>query len=58
MASRQSAGLLLYRRHQGVWQVFLVHPGGPYWKAKDGGAPLAPQQIFRYLLRRRHAEHR
>jgi predicted NUDIX family NTP pyrophosphohydrolase len=38
VAGKQSAGLLLYRRHQDAWQVFLVHPGGPYWKAKDHGA--------------------
>jgi hypothetical protein len=38
MAGKQSAGLLLYRHAQGVCQVFLVHPGGPFWKAKDLGA--------------------
>jgi len=31
---KQSAGLLMYRR-SGVLQVFLVHPGGPFWRKKD-----------------------
>ena len=46
MAGKQSAGLLLYRRHQDAWQVFLVHPGGPYWKAKDRGAWSIPKGEF------------
>ena len=46
MAGKQSAGLLLYRRHQGAWQVFLVHPGGPFWKAKDLGAWSIPKGEF------------
>ena len=46
MAGKQSAGLLLHRRHQGVWQVFLVHPGGPFWKAKDLGAWSIPKGEF------------
>jgi len=33
-----SAGLLPYRWH-GEWlEVFLVHPGGPFWATKDEGA--------------------
>ena len=43
MAGKQSAGLLLYRRSRGGWQVFLVHPGGPYWAAKDRGAWSIPK---------------
>ena len=46
MASKQSAGVLLYRRRDENWQVFLVHPGGPYWKAKDLGAWSIPQGEF------------
>jgi len=39
-----SAGLLLYRR--GVPpRVFLVHPGGPYWAAKDQGAWSVPKGL-------------
>jgi predicted NUDIX family NTP pyrophosphohydrolase len=33
-----SAGLLPYRRHDGTLEVFLVHPGGPFWAKKDVGA--------------------
>jgi predicted NUDIX family NTP pyrophosphohydrolase len=38
-----SAGLLLYRRRQGVLEVFLVHPGGPFWVSKDAGAWSIPK---------------
>jgi predicted NUDIX family NTP pyrophosphohydrolase len=41
-----SAGLLLYRRRQGVLEVFLVHPGGPYWAKKDLGAWSIPKGEF------------
>jgi predicted NUDIX family NTP pyrophosphohydrolase len=33
-----SAGILLYRVRSEVLEVFLVHPGGPYWLNKDDGA--------------------
>ena len=33
-----SAGLLPYRRRDGAIEVFLVHPGGPFWAKKDDGA--------------------
>jgi predicted NUDIX family NTP pyrophosphohydrolase len=33
-----SAGLLPFRRTGGEIEVFLVHPGGPFWKKKDAGA--------------------
>jgi len=32
---RKSAGILLYRKVAGSLEVFLVHPGGPFWKNKD-----------------------
>jgi predicted NUDIX family NTP pyrophosphohydrolase len=28
----------MYRRSNGVLEVFLVHPGGPFWAKKDMGA--------------------
>ena len=37
MATR-SAGLLPYRFSGSVCEVFLVHPGGPFWARKDDGA--------------------
>lgn len=33
-----SAGLLPFRRSAHGLEVFLVHPGGPFWKKKDTGA--------------------
>ena len=30
-----SAGLLLYREREGMLEVLLVHPGGPFWAKKD-----------------------
>ena len=36
--SKRSAGILPCRRHDGAWQVLLVHPGGPFWLHKDLGA--------------------
>ncbi len=35
--AKRSAGLLMYRRDPGL-EVFLVHPGGPFWAKKDMGA--------------------
>ena len=32
---RRSAGLLLYRFRGDTLEVFLVHPGGPFWAKKD-----------------------
>jgi len=45
VAAKQSAGLLLYRRHQDGWQVFRVHPGG-HWKTKGQGAWSIPKGEF------------
>jgi predicted NUDIX family NTP pyrophosphohydrolase len=44
--SKQSAGLLLFRRHNAVLEVFLVHPGGPFWAKKDAGAWTIPKGEF------------
>ena len=43
MASKRSAGLLLYRKRLGAIEVFLVHPGGPFWAKKDEGAWTIPK---------------
>ncbi|HET9385888.1 MAG TPA: NUDIX domain-containing protein [Gemmatimonadales bacterium] len=40
-----SSGLLLYRNHHGL-EVFLVHPGGPFWAKKDEGAWSIPKGEF------------
>ena len=31
----RSAGILLYRRTSSGLEVFLIHPGGPFWTKKD-----------------------
>jgi len=41
--AKLSAGLLLFRRRQGSIEVFLVHPGGPFWANKDTGAWSIPK---------------
>jgi predicted NUDIX family NTP pyrophosphohydrolase len=43
MAKKISAGILLYRLRDHVVEVFLVHPGGPYWASKDDGAWSIPK---------------
>jgi predicted NUDIX family NTP pyrophosphohydrolase len=43
---KQSAGLLLYRVHGIEIEVFLVHPGGPFWAKKDAGAWSIPKGEF------------
>lgn len=40
---KQSAGLLMYRYRHQVLEVFLVHPGGPFWAKKDLGAWTVPK---------------
>ena len=40
---KKSAGLLMYRRRHGVLEVFLVHPGGPFWQKKDAGSWSIPK---------------
>ncbi len=44
--SRKSAGLLAYRRRGGRVEIFLIHPGGPYWARKDDGAWSIPKGEF------------
>ncbi len=43
MTSKTSGGILLYRFRFGELEVFLVHPGGPYWERKDDGAWSIPK---------------
>jgi predicted NUDIX family NTP pyrophosphohydrolase len=38
-----SAGIVLFRRKNRAIEVFLVHPGGPFWKNKDRGAWSIPK---------------
>ncbi|MEO6924327.1 MAG: NUDIX domain-containing protein [Bryocella sp.] len=40
---KRSAGLLMFRRTHGELEVFLVHPGGPFWVKKDAAAWTLPK---------------
>ncbi|HQF70552.1 MAG TPA: NUDIX domain-containing protein [Promineifilum sp.] len=42
----RSAGLLLYRWRAGQVELFLVHPGGPFWKDRDAGAWSLPKGLL------------
>jgi predicted NUDIX family NTP pyrophosphohydrolase len=44
--AKQSAGVLLYQKHNSPVQVLLVHPGGPFWARKDKGAWSIPKGEF------------
>ncbi len=33
----------MYRDRQGVLEVFLVHPGGPFWAKRDAGSWSIPK---------------
>jgi predicted NUDIX family NTP pyrophosphohydrolase len=43
---KRSAALLVYRRTGSGTEVFLVHPGGPFWAKKDLGAWSIPKGEF------------
>src|SRR5262245_2789403 len=45
MPKNFSAGLLLFRRTSGVLELFLAHPGGPFWKRRDAGAWSIPKGL-------------
>ena len=40
---KRSAGILLHRTRNGIREVLLVHPGGPFWAKKDEGAWSIPK---------------
>lgn len=40
---KTSAGILLYRKRNNELEVFLIHPGGPFFKKKDAGAWSIPK---------------
>lgn len=43
---KKSAGILWYRFQNNQYEVFLVHPGGPYWAKKDLGTWSIPKGEF------------
>jgi predicted NUDIX family NTP pyrophosphohydrolase len=38
-----SAGVLLYRTRDGIVEVLIAHPGGPFWSRKDDGVWSIPK---------------
>ncbi|MEK7497980.1 MAG: NUDIX domain-containing protein [Patescibacteria group bacterium] len=44
--SRKSSGILLYKKKDKKLEVFLVHPGGPFWLRKDLGVWSIPKGEF------------
>ncbi len=43
---KQSAGIILYRHGEEGLEIFLTHPGGPFWARKDLGAWSIPKGEF------------
>ena len=43
---KRSAGLLVYRTTNGSPEVFLIHPGGPFFAKKDLGVWSIPKGEF------------
>ena len=41
-----SAGILLYRQRDGRLELFLAHPGGPFWQEKDAGVWSIPKGLW------------
>jgi predicted NUDIX family NTP pyrophosphohydrolase len=42
---KASAGLLLFRRRASGLELFLAHPGGPFWQRRDAGAWTIPKGL-------------
>jgi predicted NUDIX family NTP pyrophosphohydrolase len=42
----RSAGILLHRRRNGMLEVLLAHPGGPFWARRDEGAWTIPKGLI------------
>jgi predicted NUDIX family NTP pyrophosphohydrolase len=42
-APKLSAGLLMFRKSRDLVEVFLVHPGGPFWSKKNEGSWTIPK---------------
>jgi len=46
LSKGESAGLLLFRRRDGRVEVFLGHPGGPFWRKKERAAWGIPKGLM------------
>src|SRR6201996_1503420 len=47
LVPRRSAGLMMYRRRPRRLEVFLVHPGGPFFAKKDHGSWGIPKGEYK-----------
>ena len=45
LSTAVSAGLLLFRKRSNRLEVFLVHPGGPFYARKDAGFWTVPKGL-------------
>jgi predicted NUDIX family NTP pyrophosphohydrolase len=45
MATKTSAGLMMFRFRDGQLEVFLAHPGGPFFARKDDGHWTIPKGV-------------
>jgi predicted NUDIX family NTP pyrophosphohydrolase len=43
---KKAAGILLYRRTGSSLEIFLIHPGGPFWAKKDESSWSIPKGEF------------
>ena len=41
-----SAGMLLFRRTAGKLEIFLAHPGGPFWTRQEEGTWTIPKGVI------------
>ena len=41
-----SAGMLLFRRTSGKLEIFLAHPGGPFWTRQEEGTWTIPKGVI------------
>jgi predicted NUDIX family NTP pyrophosphohydrolase len=41
-----SAGMLLFRRNAGKLEIFLAHPGGPFWTRQEEGTWTIPKGVI------------
>ncbi len=48
MPPPRSAGILLFRKREGLTEVLLIKPGGPFWKNKDAGAWMIPKGMVEH----------
>ena len=46
MPPPHSAGILLFRQRNGMTEVLLIKPGGPFWKNKHAGAWMIPKGMI------------